>query len=289
MSLMRQNQNPRRSRGRINNGRNQGGKPAQDNNQQNRRGFTSSRQFESQGPDGKNRGTASQLFERYTQLAREVMSADRTLAEAFSQFADHYYRMAVEAGYDAEAGRNREVAPATGESRPEVTENAPSRDRADGHYNNGNSGVNGNVASPTTLSDAEEGEFIQSTAPQPSVDGGMRDGSDPHRGNSRRRRAQNYRDARGAAEETSSRPAPVVSDVVVAAPVVSAPVASDDQPAVVTEVKPRRRLVRPAPAEDKTATAENAPAVQPQSVAVEVVKPRRGRPRKVVLSDEPAA
>ena len=80
---MRQNQNAKRSRGR---GRRQG------NSGQN--SFNRNTTFESNGPEGRLRGNAQQLFEKYTSLANDAQSAgERVLFEANSQFADHYYRI----------------------------------------------------------------------------------------------------------------------------------------------------------------------------------------------------
>ena len=80
---MRQNQNAKRSRGR---GRRSG------NSGQN--SFNRNTTFESNGPEGRLRGNAQQLFEKYTSLANDAQSAgERVLFEANSQFADHYYRI----------------------------------------------------------------------------------------------------------------------------------------------------------------------------------------------------
>ncbi|MEK9598448.1 MAG: DUF4167 domain-containing protein [Alphaproteobacteria bacterium] len=77
------NQNGKRSRGRV---RRPGGF-----NQPNVNRNTT---FESNGPEGKLRGNAQQLFEKYTALAQDAnSSSERISAEAFSQFADHYYRV----------------------------------------------------------------------------------------------------------------------------------------------------------------------------------------------------
>ena len=47
----------------------------------------------------RSRGNASQLFEKYTKLAREASSiGDRILSEYYYQFADHYSRLMVESG-----------------------------------------------------------------------------------------------------------------------------------------------------------------------------------------------
>lgn len=77
------NQNGKRSRGRAR-------RPSGFNQPNVNRNTT----FESNGPEGKLRGNAQQLFEKYTALAQDAnSSSERISAEAFSQFADHYYRV----------------------------------------------------------------------------------------------------------------------------------------------------------------------------------------------------
>ena len=77
------NQNGKRSRGR-------GRRPNGFNQPNVNRNTT----FESNGPEGKLRGNAQQLYEKYTVLAQDAnSSSERISAEAFSQFADHYYRL----------------------------------------------------------------------------------------------------------------------------------------------------------------------------------------------------
>lgn len=50
--------------------------------------------FDSNGPDGRLRGTAQQLFEKYLQHGRDATSAgDRVLAEGYFQHAEHYFRI----------------------------------------------------------------------------------------------------------------------------------------------------------------------------------------------------
>ncbi len=50
--------------------------------------------FDSSGPDVRVRGNAHQVFDKYQALAREAASSgDRIMAEAYWQYADHYYRM----------------------------------------------------------------------------------------------------------------------------------------------------------------------------------------------------
>ena len=76
---MRQGSNTRRPRSRGNGKRH----PSASKNQT----------VESSGPEGKVRGTAQQVYDKYVTLARDALTAgDRVAAETFAQFADHYYR-----------------------------------------------------------------------------------------------------------------------------------------------------------------------------------------------------
>ncbi len=70
--------------------------------------------IDSSGPDGRQRGSAAQLNEKYTSLASDASSSDdRILAESFLQFADHYYRLQKEIEINNE---NKEA-----KIRPELT------------------------------------------------------------------------------------------------------------------------------------------------------------------------
>ena len=80
---MRQNQKQNRTRGR-------GRRPGN----QHQPHFNRNTTFESNGPEGRLRGNAQQLYDKYTALAHDANAAgERVSAEAFSQFADHYYRV----------------------------------------------------------------------------------------------------------------------------------------------------------------------------------------------------
>ena len=89
------------------------------NNSSKRQGGKSS--YDSNGPDGKVRGTAQQVLEKYQALGRDASSAgDRVSAEAYFQFAEHYYRVVnVEGG---ESQSRREMRP-NEEAELETTEN----------------------------------------------------------------------------------------------------------------------------------------------------------------------
>jgi len=52
------------------------------------------RSYDSNGPEVRVRGTASQVYEKYQSLARDAMAGgDRVMAENLQQHAEHYYRI----------------------------------------------------------------------------------------------------------------------------------------------------------------------------------------------------
>jgi len=75
-------------------GRN-GGNNNNNNNNNNRRGTNQlNRNYESNGPDVKIRGSAQQIAEKYATLARDAQSSgDRVMAENYLQHAEHYNRI----------------------------------------------------------------------------------------------------------------------------------------------------------------------------------------------------
>ena len=78
---MKQGSNTRRPRGRNNNGKRT---PNRNSN------------YDSGGSDGRIRGNASQVHERYLALARDALLADdRISSENYSQHAEHFHRMMV--------------------------------------------------------------------------------------------------------------------------------------------------------------------------------------------------
>ena len=57
-------------------------------------GNNPNRSIDSQGPEVKIRGTAQQVYDKYTALARDAFSSgDRIRGESLQQHAEHYYRM----------------------------------------------------------------------------------------------------------------------------------------------------------------------------------------------------
>jgi hypothetical protein len=71
--------------------------------------LSKSNTFESNGPEGKIRGTAQQVLDRYLALGRDATtSGDPISAEGYFQHAEHYYRMLhAHDGSGGERGQDR--------------------------------------------------------------------------------------------------------------------------------------------------------------------------------------
>src|SRR5437762_4097060 len=90
---MRSN-NRQRSRGGRNGGGGGGGHHHHKQHHNPNRPPNRNQIFDSSGPDVRVRGNAHQVFDKYQALAREAASSgDRIMAEAYWQYADHYFRM----------------------------------------------------------------------------------------------------------------------------------------------------------------------------------------------------
>jgi hypothetical protein len=91
---MRQGQGQKRSRGRGNSGR--------------RNPVSRHNNFDSNGPSVRIRGTATQVYEKYLQLARDATtSGDRVTAENMFQHAEHYFRIINADREEAQAQRDK--------------------------------------------------------------------------------------------------------------------------------------------------------------------------------------
>jgi hypothetical protein len=103
-------------------------------------GFNPNRTFDSSGPEIKIRGSASHVYEKYLQLARDANSGgDRVMAENYLQHAEHYYRiMAAQQAQAAQhqaqqAAQNPRPVGADGQPQPQSQNgNAPSFSLAEG-------------------------------------------------------------------------------------------------------------------------------------------------------------
>jgi hypothetical protein len=66
-------------------------------------GHNPNRTFDSNGPEIKIRGSASHVYEKYLQLARDAnASGDRIMAENYLQHAEHYFRILAAAQAQAQ-------------------------------------------------------------------------------------------------------------------------------------------------------------------------------------------
>lgn len=123
-----------RSRSRSKNNRNR--------NQQSGGANVVNRVFDSSGPEGKVRGTPSQVIEKYNQLARDAqLSNDRVAAENFQQHAEHYLRLLSEAQREQDQ-RREEQERINRERQAERDRERTDRQDQSGNQNAGNQGGN---------------------------------------------------------------------------------------------------------------------------------------------------
>ncbi len=118
--------------------------------------------IESNGPDGKVRGTVQQVLDKYLSLARDAVSAgEHIAAEGYFQHAEHYQR-ALNADSAANQARSQNA-------RDE---------KADGNAGNGKDAAVQTENNPLTAQ-SEQSDVIASEAPQeaPVEDDGKTEGS----------------------------------------------------------------------------------------------------------------
>lgn len=114
-------------------------------NQRRRQGGSNpNRALDSNGPDVRIRGTANQIYDKYSALARDAHSAgDRVKAESYQQHAEHYFRV-IRANQPAPQ-QNVDTADGDQPALPEGADNSgderqhnerPNSDRSGGGRNN---------------------------------------------------------------------------------------------------------------------------------------------------------
>lgn len=156
---MRQGSNSgRRPRGRTNRKQHGGGG-----------GQSRTHTFDSNGPDGRVRGNARQVYEKYLTLARDASSAgDRIAAEAYYQHAEHYFRILNDSTDPQSAGRRQEERPAQA-----YNGNSPEAGDGESAAANGNrqqQPAKTNGASEAELSEAEPPAVSQPAVSQPGAE-----------------------------------------------------------------------------------------------------------------------
>src|SRR5271165_874407 len=122
-------------------------------------GNNPNRTYDSNGPEIKIRGSASHVYEKYLQLARDANSSgDRVMAENYLQHAEHYYRLmsAANAQQQQYAAQQPQVAQANGNNG-----NGRVQANGDGYYNNGASGPSFTLAEGGEEGDEEGDEAAE--------------------------------------------------------------------------------------------------------------------------------
>lgn len=117
--------------------------------------------FESNGPEGRLRGNAQQLFEKYTALAQDANAVgERISGEAFAQFADHYYRIYQTVIQVAEQQRSK-IDDRNQPRKPEIKQpnnEGSSADQAHNHQANNHPAPNeGSKSNEAQIKSADEG------------------------------------------------------------------------------------------------------------------------------------
>jgi len=139
-------------------GRNNNGGGGGNNNNNNRKGPNPlTRNYESNGPDVKIRGSAQQIAEKYATLARDAQSSgDRVMAENYLQHAEHYNRIiaAAQAQMPIQNVQN---------NRDDFDDDGD--EERDDFENSGNVGGNGNNADAPAL------QANNGSGPQPVIEG----------------------------------------------------------------------------------------------------------------------
>ena len=262
---MRPQQQNRRMRGR-------------NNNNHNRKGPNPlTRNYESNGPDVKIRGSAQQIAEKYTTLARDAQSSgDRVMAENYLQHAEHY---------------NRIIAAA--QAQMAIQNVHPARDEFDDDLDEDQDGYEGGAAAAAEAPSAPaQNTQNNGTGPQPVIEGVPAEVALNAQA-PRQHQGGRHRDRRFNGEHPRNEGRPEQRNDANAAD--GAAPAPADEPAARSEAAPEPAareeglapaLVAAQPAPAESAAAPEAAAVedaQPERDAAmaEPAKPRRGRrPRR---------
>ncbi|SES90997.1 DUF4167 domain-containing protein [Oceanicella actignis] len=239
---MRASQKPNRNRGK--------------NNRQGKSlGNVANRVFESNGPEGKVRGTPQQIIEKYEQLARDAQtSGDRVMAENFLQHAEHYARLLSAAQAEAQQRAEQHAQQHQRPAREQQQNQQQRRDPAEAPQPDAPvGGFNGTIEeppAPSGLEVVEPAEAPVGAAPSGAAGGEQPQSQPQAEGRGRRRRAPR----RDAAQQDAAPEQPAEQP---AAEQPAANVSAEAQPSAEGEEapRPRRRPGRPR---------KSAPAAEPQ-------------------------
>ncbi|KZB61128.1 hypothetical protein AUP42_07605 [Thalassospira lucentensis] len=174
--------------------------------------------FDSNGPDGRVRGNAQQVYEKYVSLAKDCTD-DPVLAENYYQHAEHYHRI-LQAAIDwenqrrEERGDNNNPRPQRNDrnDRNDRGNNRPNRDERSENQNgddsNDNSVSQDDVAasadntSNDTGNNSSDGNDVAASAAAPSADSNDGDAAPVKRAPRARRAAPRGRPPKAASEDS---------------------------------------------------------------------------------------
>jgi hypothetical protein len=249
--MMRQGStNGRRPRGRTNSKQQGGGGPSRTHT------------FDSNGPDGRVRGNARQVYEKYLTLARDATTAgDRIAAEVYHQYAEHYYRILGESGELQASGRQGE----DGQQPQHAGHDA----RHDGDYDDDDD------SPPAGRNTAPPARGPQSNAPQSNAPQSNAPQSNAPRANAPRHNAPQFNAPR---PHGSSPNGPGSNGPASNGPGPNAPVANRDGNSGPEAAAPVERAAA-QPVVSAEAAGQIAEGDAPP-------RARRGRPRKPRVSEE---
>ncbi|WP_419905905.1 DUF4167 domain-containing protein [Kiloniella sp.] len=242
--------------------------------------------FDSNGPGGRIRGNASQLKEKYLQMARDAtVSGDRVLAESLHQFAEHYFRV-VNDSTDPQSqsqAQPQSHSRSSSDQRNNQSDNhrhRNSRSNADQENRapeNSRENVRGDRAGEAPASISPQ---LDSVAEGGNVDTETRKPAPRSRVRSRRPR---YEESDVKTESSvNNEPAAEIKPV---ADVPAAPVTTDVESKPVVAELPLS--IDDTPVAEKPKRKPRTPKAAPKAATKEVKTPRpRGRPRKVVAKVE---
>ncbi|MEH6528059.1 MAG: DUF4167 domain-containing protein [Sneathiella sp.] len=164
---MSSNRRPRGGRTNTGSSNRSGGNSnrSNNNNNNNRRAPNGNRNYDSNGPDGKIRGTALQVYDKYIAVATDAQTAgDRVAAENYFQHAEHYFRIVA----------------ANNAAKQEKMSEQQAQSNGQDSDNNENSKRQGNSGQPDTRNNSAETEseitdkavetIDLSTTEQPAID-----------------------------------------------------------------------------------------------------------------------
>lgn len=119
------------------------------------------RSYESNGPDVKIRGTAQQVAEKYTTLARDAQSSgDRVMAENYLQHAEHYNRIIATAQAAQLAAQQQQQQRDGGDNNADSDDDT--NDRNDRFQSHDDNRKHGNGSGPQPVIDGVPAEVAHS-------------------------------------------------------------------------------------------------------------------------------